>query len=99
PTAIAPTPHIDSHYNLTSADREAPLAAVQEAVAREGIALKVVPGAEIALDRYLELDEDELARLRLGDGEFLLLECPLAAAAGAFDRFLATLLSRGVRML
>jgi protein-tyrosine phosphatase len=98
-TTIAATPHIDSHFGLTSADREAPLAAVREAVARENIPLKVIAGAEVALDRYLELADDELERLRLGDGEFLLLECPLATAAGAFDRFLASLLGRGVRML
>ena len=98
-TVIAATPHIDAHFGLTSADREAPLAAVQDAVREQGIPIEVIPGAEVALDRYLELGDEELERLRLGDGEFLLLECPLATAAGAFDRFLATLLNRGVRML
>jgi protein-tyrosine phosphatase len=98
-TTIAATPHIDSHYNLTADDREAPLAAVQAAVAEQGIPLKVIAGAEVALDRYVDMETDELARLRLGDGEHLLLECPLSTAAGAFDRFLHTLLHRGVRML
>lgn len=98
-TTIAATPHVDGHYMLGADDLAAPLAAVRQAVRDEGIPLEVVGGAEVALDRYMELGEDELARLRLGDGEFLLLECPLATAAGAFDRFLASLLTRGVRMV
>jgi protein-tyrosine phosphatase len=96
---IAATPHIDSMYGLMPGDRDAPLAAVRAAIDDEGLPLTVVAGGEIALDRYLDLDEDELRALRLGDGEFLLLECPLSSAGGAFDRFLSVLLSRGVRML
>lgn len=98
-TTIAATPHIDTHYGLRPSDRDAPLAEVRRAIAAEGLPLQVVGGAEIAIDRYLELDDAELRSLRLGDGEFLLLECPLSQAAGAFDSFLSTLLSRGVRML
>jgi len=96
---IAATPHIDGHFNLVPGDRDEPLAQLRAAIAEEELPLTVVNGAEIALDRYLDLGEDALASLRLGDGEFLLLECPLSSAAGAFDRFLSTLLSRGVRML
>ena len=96
---IAATPHIDTRYNLVPADRDEPLARVRQAIADEGLPLTVISGAEIDLARYLDLGEDDLAALRLGDGEFLLLECPLSSAAGAFDRFLSALLSRGVRML
>lgn len=98
-TRIAATPHVDSHFGLGAADRDAPLLALREAIAAGGIPLDVIGGAEIALDRYLDLGEDELAALRLGDGPYLLLECPLSSAAGAFDRFLASLLSRGVAIL
>lgn len=96
---IAATPHIDLRLGVRPADRDARLQEVRAAIAAAGLPLRVVPGGEIALDRYLELGADELEALRLGDGEFLLLECPLAQAAGAFDRFLAALLARGVRML
>lgn len=98
-TQIAATPHIDSHFGVRPQDRDRPLAELRAALAAEGIPLTVIPGGEIALDRYLELSAEDLEALRLGDGEFLLLEAPLAAAAGAFDRFLASLLGRGVRML
>lgn len=96
---IAATPHIDTRLGVTPAQRDARLAELRTAVEADGIPLRVLPGGEIALQRHLELGEDELAALRLGDGEFLLLECPLSQAAGAFDRFLAGLLGRGVRML
>lgn len=98
-TTIAATPHIDAHFGLAPGDRDAPMAAVRAAIAEEGLPLVVIGGAEIALDRYLDLTPEELDSLRIGDGEFLLLECPLSTAAGAFDRFLGTLLSRGVRVL
>jgi protein-tyrosine phosphatase len=98
-TTIAATPHIDSHFGLHAADRIEPLSELREGLKREGIALQVIAGAEIALDRYLELSPAELDDLRLGAGEYLLLECPLSGAAGAFDQFLSTLLARGVRML
>jgi len=98
-TRIAATPHIDSRSGLRPGDRDTPLRELRDTLLREGLALDIIPGGEIALERYLDLGEAELESLRLGDGEFLLLECPLASAAGAFDQFLATLLGRGVRML
>jgi protein-tyrosine phosphatase len=98
-TTIAATPHIDSRLGLRPTDRDAPLAALRAALDEQHVGLTVVAGGEIALERYLELTPEELDLLRLGDGPFLLLECPLSQAAGGFDRFLSTLLSRGVRML
>lgn len=98
-TRIAATPHVDARYRVTADERDAALEHLRGALAAEGIALDVIPGAEIALDRYIDLDDAELARLRLGDGPYLLLESPLSPAAGAFDRFLTGLLSRGVKML
>jgi protein-tyrosine phosphatase len=98
-TRIAATPHIDSRFNLGPDDRDPVLAELRAALEAEQIPLDVIAGGEIALDRYLDLTDDELARLRLGDGPYLLLEPPLSSAAGAFDRFLASLLGRGVRIL
>jgi protein-tyrosine phosphatase len=98
-TRIAATPHIDSRYRVGPDERDAALAQVRVALATEGIPLDVIAGGEIALDRYLDLSPEDAERLRLGDGPFLLLEAPLSSAAGSFDRFLAGLLARGVRML
>lgn len=98
-TTIAATPHIDLHFGLHAADRDAPLATLRAALAREEIPLTVEPGAEIAIGRYLDLDETELATLTMGAGPYLMLEPPLSVAGGTFDTFLAGLLERGVRVL
>ncbi len=98
-TVLVATPHVDSTFGLDAADRVAPHAAVVEALAREGIALEVPLGAEIALDRLLDLEDSERDALALGDGPYLLLEAPLAPAAGAFDRYLHDLLAHGTQML
>src|SRR3954463_1721607 len=98
-TKIVATPHIDMAFGLHAADRDAPLATLREGLEREGIPLKVEPGAAIAIGRYLDLGADELEALTMGGGPYLLLEPPLSVAGGAFDRFLASLLERGVPML
>lgn len=98
-TTIVATPHIDLHFNLHAADRDAPLAMLREGLAREGIPLEVEPGAEIAIGRYLDLDPTELEALTMGGGPYLMLEPPLSVAGGAFEPFLQTLLDRGVRVL
>jgi protein-tyrosine phosphatase len=96
---IVATPHADSGYRVSAEMRDAAIAEVQAALAAEQIPIEVLAGAEIALDRYLDLDEGELAKLALGGGPYLLLECPLAQVAGPFDRFLATLLAGGTKMV
>lgn len=96
---IVATPHADSHHRVSAADRDAAIDELRHALTAHDIDLEVLPGAEIALDRYLDLDEDELARLALGGGPYLLLECPLAQAAGSFDRFIGGLLAGGRRVV
>ena len=98
-TTIVATPHIDMAFGLHAADRDAPLATLREGLQREGIPLKVEPGAEIEIGRYLDLGADELETLTMGGGPYLMLEPPLSVAGGAFDKFLESLLGRGVRVL
>ncbi len=98
-TTMVATPHVDGHYRLGVADRDAALASLRVAMAQEGIGLRVEPGAEISLDRYVDLQPEEIEQLTLGAGPYLLLEAPLSPAVGAFDSFLGSLLARGVRMV
>src|SRR5205807_9266350 len=49
---------------------------------------------EIALSRLADLSTEQLRALRLGDGPFLLLECPLTQGAGDFDMLLRRFQSR-----
>src|SRR5213080_4939527 len=48
---VAATPHVRDDYPTRAIEMEQGLAQVREALALEGIALEVLPGGEIALDR------------------------------------------------
>jgi protein-tyrosine phosphatase len=76
-SAVAATPHVRDDYP-TSAD--VMLRAVDElrgALDKAGIPLKLLPGAELAVERLARLDESELRRLTLaGSGRCLLVETP-----------------------
>ena len=98
-TEIVATPHVDAQLRLDPASFAPAVVELSQALERAGIGLRVHAGGEVALDRYLDLSEDARAAARLGSGPYLLLEAPLAVAAGAFDRMLHALLERGVPMV
>jgi protein-tyrosine phosphatase len=100
-TTIVATPHVHWDYPENDAARIAELVAqVNGAFAAEGIGVRVLPGAEVALTRAVDLSDDELAALRLGGGPWLLLEPPFspAATAGAHAA-ISSLLHRGHRLV
>jgi hypothetical protein len=77
-TTIAATPHVD--YSYPAVDSASIRVAVQELQIRldaAGVEVSIVPGAEVAATRAMELDDAELRALTLGGGGWLLLECPL----------------------
>jgi protein-tyrosine phosphatase len=98
---VAATPHVSHHYAGNDAARiRAAVAELNAALAEAGIELEVVPGGEVALSRALELDDDELAALRLGGGPWLLAEAPMSPAAPAgVEHGLRRLADRGHRLL
>jgi protein-tyrosine phosphatase len=98
-TTLVATPHVSREYPTTSREVQDGVAAVNAALARAGVEVEVVRGAEVALDRGVDLDAGELAALRLGDGDWLLAECPLSPAAGEFDLLLHALRARGHRLV
>lgn len=74
---IAATPHVRDDYPTTADAMERAVAELEAALSAEGIALAVLTGGEIALDRLRELDPEELRRFSLaGSGAYLLLEFP-----------------------
>jgi protein-tyrosine phosphatase len=90
------TPHVSWEWpDNDSGLIAAKVAEVNAALQAEGLDLEVRPGAEIAMSRASELDEDELRALRLGGGPWLLIECPLVSNAAGFDLALAELQTRG----
>jgi protein-tyrosine phosphatase len=97
--AIVATPHVswtclnDAHTILTA------LRELREALEARSIAMAIHPGAEIALTRALDLSDDELARLRLGAGPWVLIEPPLAPRVSGVEDMLYALEQRGARIV
>lgn len=98
-TDMAATPHVSWDIPTTSATVHAGVTALQLELDAAGIPLEVHTGGELAVTRAAELDDEELAALRLGGGEWLLAECPLSVAATGFDQLLHHLQARGHRIL
>lgn len=98
-TEMAATPHVSWDMPTRSSAVAAGVAALQPELDAAGIALRLHTGGELAVTRAAELDDDELAALRLGGGEWLLAECPLSVAATGFDQLLHHLQARGHRIL
>ena len=98
---LVATPHVSPvHVDNDAARIAQGVAEVRAALAQEGIPVDVTTGAEVALGRVVDLDDDELAGLRLGGGPWLLLECPLSpAAAYGFPTAARHVAARGHRVL
>lgn len=76
-TKIIATPHVNWTYpGVDAATVHEGVAAVNAALEQESIGVEVDAGAEIALSRVGDLSEVEIASLRLGEGPYLLVECP-----------------------
>jgi protein-tyrosine phosphatase len=76
-TAIAATPHVRDDYPTTAAQMETAVSALRDELRAAGIAVEILPGAEIALDRLDALDQDELLRFSLAQSRrYLLIEFP-----------------------
>jgi protein-tyrosine phosphatase len=96
---LVATPHVSAHY-FNDADTIARLVAkMNAAIACEGLELEVAPGAEVAATRVADLGDEELSRLGLGGGSWLLVECPLTTNVTGFDTIVRYLKDRGHRIV
>lgn len=76
-TIVAATPHVRDDHPTEPGAMEDALEAVRATVADAGLALDVLGGGEVALDRLHELDFDARSRFGLGgNASVLLLEFP-----------------------
>jgi protein-tyrosine phosphatase len=92
---IVATPHVSWHYEN---DAETISGLVRQATVALGAAavdVSVVAGAEIAFTRAVDLGEDELAKLTLGSGRWLLLECPFSSSVAGLDSLALDLQDEG----
>jgi protein-tyrosine phosphatase len=98
---VVATPHVSWDWPAVTPEVIADgVRTVNAACRAEGIDLTVIAGAEVALTRAIELSDEQLTALRLGDGPWLLLEPPPSPAAGAgAEATIVSLLHRGHRLL
>ncbi|HEV2974720.1 MAG TPA: CpsB/CapC family capsule biosynthesis tyrosine phosphatase [Solirubrobacteraceae bacterium] len=92
---LVATPHVNGRYRNDSATIASGVQRLAALLAREHVPLTLLAGAEVALERALELDADELERVCLGGGRWLLLEPPFRPTAPALVPTVAELQRRG----
>ena len=97
-TVIAATPHVRDDYPTSADEMERALEETRAALAAEGIALELLAGGEIALDRLARLEKEELQRFALGGSkQALLLEFPYFGWPLGLDQTVFELRVRGWR--
>jgi protein-tyrosine phosphatase len=96
---IVATPHVSWRYPNESATIAALTDELNERLSAEGIALEVRAGAEIAMTRAGEIQEQELGRLTIGGGPWVLLEPPFSPVITGLEGVVAELRSAGHRVL
>jgi protein-tyrosine phosphatase len=96
---LVATPHVSWHYPNRAATIGPLVDELRAQLTADGIELDLRAGAEVAVTYLDELDHGELSRLRLGGGEWLLVEPPFAPLAPGLDDALAALQRGGHRIL
>jgi protein-tyrosine phosphatase len=96
---ITATPHIDLHYGVSEDLIRARVYEIRSALADEGLPIKVALGGEIALDAAMERGPRDLAPFVLGDGRWLLLECPFTFAVPFLEKVVFDLRAHGYGVL
>ena len=96
---LVATPHVNAR-TPNDPDTIAHLVDVVNArLAAEEIELTVLPGAEIAVSHFAEIDPAQLPRLGLGGGPWLLVEPPFSPVAVGLEALLLSLLEQGHRVV
>lgn len=71
---VCGTPHIHPDHNVDPRELEGRAHAVNTALEREGIDVRVLPAGEVAEPMLDELTDETLARVALGSGRWILVE-------------------------
>ncbi|HYM53757.1 MAG TPA: CpsB/CapC family capsule biosynthesis tyrosine phosphatase [Solirubrobacteraceae bacterium] len=98
-STLVATPHASSRYPNGAETIGGLVAELRERLAAEGVPLRLEGGAEVALTHVAEIEPSELSRLRLGGGEWLLVEPPFTPVATALEAILQEVRGRGHRIL
>lgn len=91
------TPHVSPRWASETHDIARLVGELNIELAQREIPIGVVGGAEIAIERLPDLDDDTLASLCLGDSRYLLVESPYSDRAGNLEDALFAVQLRGFR--
>ena len=98
-TTMVATPHVNFDYPTPPDDMTSAVGHLNVALARAGVALAVLPGAEVAVTKIDSLSEDDLKAVGLGGGKTLLIECPYTTSVPFFGQQVDDLQRAGYRVL
>jgi protein-tyrosine phosphatase len=96
---LVATPHVSRRYPNDAETIIELVDRLNDRLASEELALEVLPGAELAVTQLPEIEPSELARLCLGGGPWLLVECPLGLNAPDIAPAVTDLQKRGFRVM
>jgi protein-tyrosine phosphatase len=94
-TTIVATPHVSSRFPNTASAIAGLVDLVNDRFAAEGVAVRVVSGAEVAMTRVSEVLPDELLALELGRRGWVLAEPPFSPVARGLEEIVRELQRRG----
>ena len=94
---IVATPHIREDYPFDPSEIGVRARELQLALREAEIPVRVVEGAEVAITRVPDLDDATLRTVCLGDGPYMLVECPYTYATNILEERLFDLQVRGFR--
>jgi protein-tyrosine phosphatase len=96
---ICATPHIRHDHDVRIEEVGERVAALNSYLDEEGIPVEILPGGEVAETAVEALSEEELARVSLGAGRWILLEPAPGPLSDSLERRVAQLAERGHRAL
>jgi protein-tyrosine phosphatase len=96
---LVATPHVSARYRNDASTITRLVDELNVRLAADGVALEVVPGAEIAVTSVVEVEPTQLERLGLGGGPWLLMEPPFTPIATGVENILGSLQREGYRIL
>ena len=97
--AICATPHIRHDHDVRIEELEGRVRGLNARLEQELVAVKILPGGEVAETAVEELSEEELSRVALGSGNWILLEPAPGPLDDSLLRRVAHLAERGHRTI
>jgi protein-tyrosine phosphatase len=99
-TAVAATPHVRADFPTSAERMERGVSILRGELERAGLAVELVTGGEVAIERLWTLDPDEVRRFTYGGaGRWLLLELPDHSWPQLVEQTVSSLARSGIGVL